>query len=657
MEILFIWLENYKNIKKQGFNFSSKFFFTCDSKETDGGIEIILSVEENEYFISNFFENTYIRNVTAIIGQNGTGKSNILDFIKESLPDGSAGIQRNSILVLKETFQGATEYVVYYPKSYKFEFKNSTTLKFKLKEYDNIDGKFFSKTSEDYPHFKNTFFIHYSNVFDLRAERSAKKMKIYGEEEPITVNGFFNISTNSHLSSDAEYYGNESNPNIDRFDAYKASEIRRNIEFVCSNFKSELGFEYPTTLYLFLINYDEEFLKRNKENEIQTIDIDFDPTKKDEKEDSVVNKIIAELESIPHVPIVLGTEEGDHQMFYNSFLRSAFFNFIRTYSFVFENNSKYFVDAPDQNLGIINFFRTIQSTAKLAGNIIEKANNVLNLYFHFEENINKKTYNTIRDTPYCLAIPVKEKDKLSIENLVAMYIRSKSITDYLEFRWRNLSSGEQSMLTMLSRFHALKAQIGSDNLNKLKDIIILIDEGDTYFHPEWQRRYLNIVLDYIPKIFNGHKIQFILTSNAPFLASDLPNSNLIFLKKGREGTENVMIVENRNKMNQTFAANIHSLLSNSFFLENGLMGEFSISKLEKVHDKIKKKYWADLDYIKKHINIIGEPLIKNQFQKMYENSFGIATSESIEEKIQRLQKELLEAQELKRQEDENSRKG
>ena len=72
MELVYLWVEEYKNIEKQGFNFSPR--FTC---KYDGETKK-LTVDEDEY-IEDFFGKNI--NVTAIVGENGKGKSNLLEFL------------------------------------------------------------------------------------------------------------------------------------------------------------------------------------------------------------------------------------------------------------------------------------------------------------------------------------------------------------------------------------------------------------------------------------------------------------------------------------------------------------------------------------------------------------------------------------------------
>lgn len=72
----------------------------------------------------------------------------------------------------------------------------------------------------------------------------------------------------------------------------------------------------------------------------------------------------------------------------------------------------------------------------------------------------------------------------------------------------------------------------------------------------------------------------------------------------------------------TFAANIYTLFSDSFFLNQGLIGEFAKNKINEVIDTLQYMNDRQLDLrqqekIKSIIEIIGEPIIKRKLLEMY----------------------------------------
>ncbi len=113
MEVVYLWVEEYKNIKRQGFNFSPR--FKCefkaeyekdkeDKEKLKDNCELIID-DKNKDYESIFPENI---NVTAIVGENGSGKSALLEVLLSALSENresdslfSNGIQSNYFLIYK----------------------------------------------------------------------------------------------------------------------------------------------------------------------------------------------------------------------------------------------------------------------------------------------------------------------------------------------------------------------------------------------------------------------------------------------------------------------------------------------------------------------------------------------------------------------------
>jgi predicted ATPase len=167
--------------------------------------------------------------------------------------------------------------------------------------------------------------------------------------------------------------------------------------------------------------------------------------------------------------------------------------------------------------------------------------------------------------------------------------------------YNNLSYGEKMILTQLvSIFYKAVT-------SPRKSILIILDEPDISLHPSWQKKYLNQINHFLSK--TNKNIQLLLSTHSPFLLSDIPKQNIIFLdtyknmdedvKNGTQKVGNCKVLKHDEVLDkkQTFGANIHTLLSDSFFMEDGLMGEFAKSKINEIiafHEETEKK-GADID--------------------------------------------------------------
>ena len=101
MELVYLWVEGYKNIEKQGFNFSPR--FRCEYDEVTKELNIIDKDKTGEFYPKNFFGENI--NVTAIVGENGSGKTTIFNILKEifismELFSEPYAISENKIIIL-----------------------------------------------------------------------------------------------------------------------------------------------------------------------------------------------------------------------------------------------------------------------------------------------------------------------------------------------------------------------------------------------------------------------------------------------------------------------------------------------------------------------------------------------------------------------------
>lgn len=179
-------------------------------------------------------------------------------------------------------------------------------------------------------------------------------------------------------------------------------------------------------------------------------------------------------------------------------------------------------------------------------------------------------------------------------------------TRKLNLDWLGLSSGQKAYLDIFSLLRFDLKNIKTDN------VLICIDEGDLYLHPKWQADFFYKLVNLIPK-FKSANYQFVLTSHSPFLVSDLPKQNLVFL--GKDDSEPDLGIINDNENVKTFAGNLGELYLDAFFMEGNLISRFAADKIQNVVDKINTKEKLNSDD-EKLIELIGEDLIRIQIKNL-----------------------------------------
>ena len=233
----------------------------------------------------------------------------------------------------------------------------------------------------------------------------------------------------------------------------------------------------------------------------------------------------------------------------------------------------------------------------------------------------------------------------------------------------NLSSGEKGMYDLFSSLYENQYKLTNNlqnahhlfnkNENDSDKCIILLDEPEMGFHPQWKKKFIRSLLSIFPLIYNGKQLQIFFTTHDPLTLSDIPQNNVVYLDKN---SADITFV-NHNKV-QSFGANVHDLLAHSFFLENGFMGEFAedmitdlinyltFNKHIEVSDENLKpqKEWSS-DKAEKVIAIIDEPLIKERLQNLYNKKVLYYDKELLSLKIQELNNQL---KRLEDEEDKNN---
>lgn len=201
--------------------------------------------------------------------------------------------------------------------------------------------------------------------------------------------------------------------------------------------------------------------------------------------------------------------------------------------------------------------------------------------------------------------------------------------------YSHLSSGELQLLQTLSAhmYHVQNlVSIAKDNQNRkrldrrlnyhnperenesfkgtrteYKNVNLVFDEAEICFHPEYQRMFVKRLLDMIDmlEITKYCSLNITIMTHSPFVLSDFPKGNVLYLKDGR--------MDNERERKNTFAQNISVLLNQDFFLDN-FIGAFAKEKVNSWIDRVlddnpfSLKEYKELKFLASNI---GDELIKN----------------------------------------------
>ncbi|MDR0892059.1 MAG: AAA family ATPase [Mediterranea sp.] len=226
-----------------------------------------------------------------------------------------------------------------------------------------------------------------------------------------------------------------------------------------------------------------------------------------------------------------------------------------------------------------------------------------------------------------------------------------------DISFTEMSSGERQFLYSLSSvlYHLMNLQSVESGECTLHygNINIIMDEVELYYHPEYQRQFVNRLLDSIKglKLTGIDSINICLVTHSPFLLSDIPKQNILFLEEGK--------VVNDKVESLTFAANINDIIKDSFFLKGGFMGEFAKNVIASLFSYIAPergnppsgyiRTWSPSD-AQAVIKMIGEPMIQSLLQSLYHANKSLMDDQEIQNRIDELQRE----QRRRRQNEENT---
>lgn len=636
----------------QTINLGGRFIYSFNIE----GSTINISKKINEDFIEDFFDQTKLESkllsVNAIVGQNGTGKSSIFDSIRSVFIDNPHVLPDNNTILFFETDD--IKELKYASSIYDTGYG---LIDFKSEQPDIIIQKQRSNSDVQSIYYSPHFDFKYNPHFDITDNYDISFDKILEEDLEDLENKKPKQSGWNYTPSQELLFKNAIRQILflsseivtkdkifqNLFDFPKFGEAR----LVIRGYKEEKEWNTPTSFRNGL-----KIIKEKLEKELN----DWHKIRKYKSQGRVsnqldVNKYVLKRNILGDIISVLERQMEKQNSYlsqgvfeYETFERDSlgedsfntFFIFIHKCNLKFGDKSVQAFDEIVIRKLLSKLYETIDNIDDLekintemflvngsdAIEILTLQRNFLNNLFNYyslfqEKSKQKKLTNSDRIDGFINYMPSKKK----------------------------LSSGENALLNLFSRLYDfLNSKLKKDSkfLKESNHYLLLLDEADLGFHPVWKKKFVQSIVSTITYFFNSLEntpnVQILFSTHDPLTLSDLPNKNIIYLSKDID-TDKTIILDYTDpaRPNKSFAANITDLLSDSFFIENGLIGDFVKNQINEVikwlNNDIKIIKGSDEEInakrIKKIIQIIDEPILKIKLLEMYGEKMGTSVRNEI----------------------------
>lgn len=608
---------------------------------------MIESDELIEYFPENDIElysgDTLNINLNAIVGKNGQGKSTLTELMLLAINNIAVHLDKNEQLQIEEYTQEKLNIIIYMLNIdlYRIEYINNELSIYKYRKKNNnfINPQKVSASSLD--NFFYTIYLNYSlHSFNDSEKYFSWLNKLFHKTdayqtpvviEPKRSNGNMDINEINRVAKDKLLYQLLSvfTPLEEKLKYKKLTEDKAAVGFVLKKNKSKIKnirekVEKSHIDKKRILNY---YLGENSIN-----------LKENNVKSEIANYIIYKVIQI-------------YETYYKDYYANDLTN--RLSEFLSDNLQDNNSHITFKLFQAINFYKYYQELSEIYE---------LNIYLDLKtisEKVEKLRINK-QLTSIHLMPPGIFKWDIKVQEID----KEKGFLKGEYFDFHTLSSGEKQIIfsigTIINHINNLNSIINWDSSEhyKYESVNIILDEIELYFHPEFQRIFVNRLIKELINNYDGlaeravERFNIIFITHSPFILSDIIKTNVLFLEDG-----------NTSEMT-TFASNIHEILSSSFFLNNTI-GEFALLQIREVLDFYKKftesqnirelqeEYEEQKNKFKLIVRNIGEKYIKgilkdhlDEIQKSF-NKLNDENSIVLDQEIKFLTNRLKELEEKK----------
>lgn len=596
MNLRYLYIKGRQGIFRKGIElcFDRSWRFRVDESFNSITCTKVCENDTGKFTTSLLLSKTPVENLTVIVGENGSGKTSIVELLSRLsiTPDVEYAIVFSSHDICDSTKE--------YWYSYSMKKRNSVPSSCEL----HFEGVSEPPSIGDYGY---SFNLHdlYTLVY-LTPHFTTERPFAFSDDN------FVDLSTLGLLDPEAapifeERLGmNGIVANVSR-EEFEFDERRRILEFakVFNDATKGMEIKAPFKLPNFVsitpaVNTIDRLRKICEKKAAEKYDSNSAPANLERTQ-----KLIEILSSAEHGSVL--------EKIYGLFVTMCYFTRNpHERSERIWNGVEQLVDKWKSGLSIDDIQETL--TQAFPGNKKEKA-----FFLHLGELI-KAQEDVAEDTQNQLTIDIREK----CDEVLDLIDAHKSLAletplFRVEFGPR-ISSGEMAYLTMFGRAYSILShkELRSGHLIK-KDFLFFLDEIETALHPRWQREIVWNWLWFFETFAKDKSVHLIFASHSPLLLSDVPASNVIFLERksiadGREVEPMTVVcapgrvIKKSLDVSDTFFANIQDLYALPFVLKNGVVGKRAEMLLREALNKKLKIKFAER---KKVVEKIGDPIVRS----------------------------------------------
>lgn len=629
MKLIYAYIRSYRNIHDEGISFSDDFDVAFDRGK------LVIERTDRSEVKSFIYGDNHIRDLRLIIGPTGAGKTNILQLVGMDEPSRKKDDLRDAYFLLYQCSEQEDRFVVEMfhmtipciAKIVNVGKKRLTGFDCVGFHYDFQTGKvsdivpITSKTDE------NTIIVNAFDRYSFTKYPYNEVVDRYRENWLDRMTLPFNETFPSEIIQAAQSY----------LDTMSANNVKRKSSFVINrqNWQFAVNMELDPDL---MEKEYWQFGKRRQENRVVTLtDIPYA---------SMDGELLT-----PHIPIEYRKYDAKRRFIHD--LMTDYAIYLRKVA-----------SSVDVVAGKLPRLRPLQKEGKVDPTVLPDGVEELTLYerigwlcqyidYHTDSMYGNKGLlfqiaDDIRDigeilgkmpdryfTPDRFSVPLVEMCFDDGSPFVDLFERMGQYhqdqmnvfpKELLPYELTYLSSGEFQYAKIWGTIgEAIDVKINIEGTKKTDGkthVIVLMDEPETYMHPEFCRNFVDKTVEVLKKRHPRLGLQLIMTTHSPFMMSDTLSSQVTRVDYDENGECYVLDPVEK----PYFAANIMSIMADGFFLEYTI-GEYArkflSSKVKIIKDIRAKESLSpddveELRKIQQMIPYIGDELIRLLFRNLTE---------------------------------------